>query len=116
MGRFLDVSELEAEVFSEETASDESMEELELELKDGETMICEIVSVFACEDREYMVLHPKEDEEGIVYLMHMAEGENDELKLSPIEDEEELQKISEAFQEIYENGKGNEDYDRDENS
>lgn len=133
MGRFLDISELEAAVFSgetieeaieepeadepetEEMISEEPPEELELELEDGQTMLCEIVTVFVHEDREYMVLHPKEDTDGIVYLMRMSAGEQDELKLSQIEDEKELQAVSEVFWEIYknENSKGNEDHDRD---
>lgn len=132
MGRFLDITELEAAVFSgeisgeaaefpeteaygtEEMVSEEPSEEIELELKDGQTMICEIIYVFVHEECEYMVLHPKEDQDGIVYLMRMSEGEDDELKLSPIEDEEELRKVSEIFREIYnnENSKGNEDHDR----
>lgn len=132
MGRFLDITELEAAVFSgemsgeaaefpeteaygtEEMVSEEPSEEIELELKDGQTMICEIIYVFVHEEYEYMVLHPKEDQDGIVYLMRMSEGEDDELKLSPIEDEEELRKVSEIFREIYnnENSKGNEDHDR----
>lgn len=120
MGRFYDISELEAAVFSdeeseklteennidlerEETLLEEELEELELELKDGQTMICEIIEVFIHEDQEYMVLHPKEDTEGIVYLMRMGAGENDELKLYPIENEEELLSVTKRFREIFEN-------------
>lgn len=115
-----DISELEAAVFPdeapvgmdeneevpetdmEEMISEEPLEELELELNDGQVLVCEILDVFAHDDREYMVLHPKEDTEGVVHLMRIGEGEGGVLKLSPIEDEEELQRAAEIFQKNYE--------------
>lgn len=122
MGRLYDISELEADVFSEEERhemyEDETYEddliveadtefpalELELELEDGQVLVCEAVGVFLAGDYEYMALHPKTDTEGIVHLMRLEPGEDDELKLSPIKDEEELQVAAEAFQQMLEDG------------
>lgn len=97
MGQFYDISELEADIFPEE-----QLDRLELELKDGQVMTCEVVDVFAYEEHEYMVLHPIEDTEGVVHLMRMGAGEDDALQLYSIEDEQELQTAIEIFKELYE--------------
>lgn len=118
MERFYDISELEADVFSEDRATDGldeeevsweepekeleeflAPEELTLELSNHQTMTCEVLAVFLYEETEYMALLPKEDAEGILFL-RMEEGKKGELLLSPLE-EKQSSLVSEAFQEWY---------------
>lgn len=71
--------------------------ELELTLEDGEQLTCEVVGVFLEGEKEYMALHPKGNEEDLVHLMILEQGEDDSICLLPIEDEAEMEKAALAF-------------------
>lgn len=80
--------------------------ELELTLEDGRNLVCEVVGVFLVQSgKQYMALHPKEDTEGLIHILEMAEGEDDELLLLPIEDEGEREEAEQTFYRLLaENG------------
>lgn len=99
--KLYETAELEAELFDgsaelENFSEEEYIENLEdipsleltLELADGRTLIYELAGVFIHEEKEYAALHPKTDTEGIIHLMELAQGEDDELRLLPIADDE----------------------------
>ena len=114
MKKFFDTSELEFEVFSdtdnlrdmtdEEFREADGIEEndfpaleLELTLSDGSILVYEAVGVFVLGEKEYMALHPKNDTEGIIHIMELTQGEDDEIKLLPVEDDKEFEMATEAF-------------------
>lgn len=111
MERFYETDDLEKAIFG--TESDEREEEwtggtfkedvelpaleLELVLEDGNTMLCIARGVFLAGEKQYIALQPKEDTEGKVHILELTEGENDEAKLLPVEDEEEFKAAAKAF-------------------
>lgn len=108
-----DGSEIDLENLTEEAAaflenvSDEEMEgfpalELTLELTDGRKLEYELVAVFLHNETEYVGLHPKSDTQGLIHIMQMSQGENDELVLNQIEDDEELQAVYDTFYNLFE--------------
>lgn len=133
MARLYETAELEAKLFEDsaklENFSDEeyieSIEdfpalELTLELADGRTLEYELAGVFVHDGKEYATLHPKTDTDGIIHLMELTQGEDDEIKLLPIADED-WDAVSKSFykymnDEPYENIEtieGEWNYDRD---
>ncbi len=79
-------------------------EEMELEtmyltLDDDTEIECGILGVFEVESKEYIALLPKEEEE--VYLYQYKE-EGEEISLEVIEDDDEFEKVSNAFYDLYE--------------
>lgn len=124
MERFYETEDLEKEIFGieePENAEPEDPElealrklleneedtefpvlELGLELEDGQTLVCEAVGVFAEGERQYIALHPKGDEKGTIHVMRLEEGPEDDAKLLPIEDEDELNAAAGAFYRLIE--------------
>ena len=100
MAKLYETAELEAELFEDsveaEDFSEDYIEDLEdlpaleltLELADGRILEYELGGVFVHDDREYAALHPKTDTEGIYHLMELAQGEDDDIKLLPVADED----------------------------
>lgn len=75
--------------------------ELTMELSDGRILEYELAAVFVHNEKEYVSLHPKTDTDGAFHIMRLLPGENDEITLHPIEGEEELQAVYEAFFKFY---------------
>lgn len=79
--------------------------EFTLNLEDGRTLVCEAFGIFAAvyegAERQYIALHPKEDTEGLIHLLRMEPGEDDELLLVPMEDDGEQQEAEQAFYRLF---------------
>ena len=83
----------------------EDFNALEVPLDDGTEVTFEVIMVFEVEGREYIALTPAEDgEEGdeVEVTMFRYDSGKDEDMLEDIETEEELDKVYEAFDEIFE--------------
>ncbi len=78
--------------------------EFELTLENGELLTCEVAGLFEEGEKQYMVLHPKEDTEGLVHILEMVQGEEDELRLLPISDEEEYKRAASRCYELFKEG------------
>lgn len=88
-----------------EKLSEQEMErlpalELSMELEDGSTEEYEVATVFACGEKEYIGLFPKSDTDGTLAIMQLVQGDDDEIKLLPVE-EEEWQTVQDRFAELY---------------
>ncbi|MCD8082305.1 MAG: DUF1292 domain-containing protein [Clostridiales bacterium] len=71
--------------------------ELTLDFEDGTQRTFRLAAVFLANEQEYAALMPVEDEkEEEVLLMRMFPGENDELRLAPVE-ESEWDTVRQAF-------------------
>ena len=74
-----------------------------LTLDDGSEMECLVLTIFPVGDLQYIALLPMEevetDAEGEVFLYRFKELENGELELLNIEDDEEFEAVSDAFDE-----------------
>ena len=84
----------------------EDFNALEVPLDDGTEVTFEVIMVFEVEGREYIALTPaaEEGEEGdeVEVTMFRYDAGKDEDMLEDIETVEELDKVYEAFDEIFE--------------
>jgi len=83
---------------------------VELELEDGRIVNCAIVTILTVEKKDYIVLLPineaGENEDGEVWFYRYHENPNDpneEPELDYIEDDDEYDKVSDAFDEYLDN-------------
>lgn len=76
-------------------------DQVTLTLDDGSEVVCDIIAVFPCGEKEYIALLPENSgEEGEVYLYQFLQNEDNELELINIEDDEEFEAVSDAFDEF----------------
>ncbi len=81
-----------------------------LDLEDGSSVTCSIVTILTVRERDYIVLLPLdadgENEDGEVWFYRYSENEenpNEEPELTYIEDDEEYEIVSDAFDEYLDN-------------
>lgn len=74
-----------------------------LTLDDGSEMECLVLTIFPVNEQQYIALLPMEeaqsDEGGEVFLYRFNETEDGELQLDNIEDDDEFEAVSDAFDE-----------------
>ncbi len=78
---------------------EEEMETMFLTLDDDTEVECGIIGVFDVDGKEYIALLPINDETVLIYEYKEV---GDEVELGLIEDDEEFEKISNAFYDLYE--------------
>ncbi len=83
---------------------------VELELDDGTNVTCAIITILEVESKDYIVLLPLdengENQDGEVWFYGYSENPddpNEEPELSFIEDDEEYEKVADAFDEYLDN-------------
>lgn len=93
----------------QENEAEEEMT-VELDLEDGTTVTCSIVTILEVEGKDYIVLLPLgadgEPEDGEVWFYGYKENPddpNEEPELIYIDDDEEFEKVEEAFDEFLDN-------------
>lgn len=79
---------------------------VELELEDGSTVTCAIITILTVEEKDYIVLLPLdengENAEGEVWIYGYSENPedpNEEPNLTFIDDDSEYEKVADAFDE-----------------
>lgn len=89
--------------------TDEEMT-VELELEDGSSVTCGIVTILTIKEQDYIVLLPLNEEgkneDGEVWFYRYHEDENDvnaEPELAYIDDDDEYEMVSDAFDEYLDN-------------
>lgn len=74
-----------------------------LELDDGSVLECSVIAIFPAGDNDYIALLPKEEEnseEGEVFLYRYSEDAQGNPNLENIEDDDEFEIVSDAFDEL----------------
>lgn len=76
-----------------------------LDLEDGSTVECSILSIFSVQEQDYIALLPLDEkgnpnEEGEVYLYRYFEDAEGNPSLENIEDDDEFDIVSDRFDEI----------------
>ena len=81
-----------------------------LELEDGSSVDCAVITILTVDEKDYIVLLPLdecgENEDGEVWIYGYSEDENDpnaEPVLRYIEDDQEYEAVSDAFDEYLDN-------------
>lgn len=73
-------------------------------LEDGTELECDVIAIYPVDDREYIALLPDKVipgyEENEVFLYRYRELADDDVELTPIEDEEEYEAAADAFDEL----------------
>lgn len=96
----------EKEIFDNNIADDDPDDyRVTLELDDGSTAECAILTILEISDKDYIVLIPVDEndepiEEGEVYIYRYFEDEDGNPSLENIDNEEEFERVSEAFDEF----------------
>ena len=87
------------------TPADESLEDAEsaefvtLEYEDGTSERCEVLGVFACDEKDYIALVPESDDDS-VYLYEYQEHDDGTFSLADIADDEEFARVEAVFDEL----------------
>ena len=83
---------------------------VELELEDGSNVNCAVITILTVDKKDYIVLLPlnddRENEDGEVWFYGYSENPddpNEEPELIFIEDDEEYEKVADAFDEYLDN-------------
>ena len=83
---------------------------VELELEDGSNVTCAVITILTVDKKDYIVLLPLNDdgenEDGEVWFYGYSENPddpNEEPELVFIEDDEEYEKVADAFDEYLDN-------------
>ena len=91
-----------AEDFNNKIEEEEEMT-VTLTLDDGSELECVVLTIFPAGDRDYIALLPmegEEAEEGEVYLYRYTETEDGAPNLENIEDDDEYEIVTDAFDEL----------------
>lgn len=80
-----------------------------LTLDDDTELECNVLGIFEVEDKEYIALLPIGEEEVIIY--QYLELEDEDFELLSIEEEEEFEAVSEAFNLLFSGEEDEEDED-----
>ena len=81
---------------------EEGYETIILTLDDDSEMVCIVLGIFECEGNDYIALLPEDEEDGEdVFIYKYKEVNEEEVELDVIESEEEFEKVSKTFEEIF---------------
>ncbi len=81
---------------------EEGYETITLTLDDDSEMVCIVLGIFECEGNDYIALLPEDEEDGEdVFIYKYKEVNEEEVELDVIESEEEFEKASKTFEEIF---------------
>lgn len=93
---------------------------VDLDLEDGTSVTCAVITILTVSDQDYIVLLPLdesgENTEGEVWFYRYSENPddpNEEPELSYIEDDEEYEDVAEAFDEYLDSAEFDELMDED---
>ena len=107
--------------FSQTPEDDDEEMTVTLDLEDGTEVTCAIVTILTVQGQDYIVLLPLEDDgenhDGMVWFYRYHENENapnEEPELEYIEDDEEYEIVSDAFDEYLDNVEFDEVMDEEE--
>lgn len=86
---------------SDEILNEEDLvDQVTLTLEDGSELVCDVLAVYPCGDKQYIALVPEENPDDDIYLYGYEETEDGEITLIDIESEDELEAASDAFDEL----------------
>lgn len=93
----------------------EDTDQITLTLDDGSEILCDVIAIFPCNDKEYIALLPvNAEEDSDVFLYQFIQGTDDEVELINIEDDDEFEQVTDAFDELLDTEEFNEIFDEDE--
>lgn len=93
------------EILENEIEDDPDDIRVTLDLDDGRTLECAILTIFEVSEQDYIVLVPVDEddepaEEGEVFIYRYYEDEDGNASLDNIDNDEEFERVSERFNEF----------------
>lgn len=88
-----------------------------LTLDDGSELECAVLCIFPVAEKDYIALVPAdadENEESEIFLYQFVEHEDDEIELLNIENDEEFEAVSDAFDEMMDNEEFDDMFDEED--
>lgn len=103
----------EKEIITNEFDDDPNDYRVELELDDGTTTECAILTILEIDEQDYIVLIPLDEndepiDEGEVFIYRYFEDEEGIPSLENIDNDDEFERVSEAFDEFLDEQEFNE--------
>ena len=80
--------------------NDEETDQITLILEDDSELLCDVVCIFDCNDREYVCLLPTDDPDGDFLFYRYNETEDGECDLGEIESDDEFEAVADRFEEL----------------
>ena len=71
-----------------------------LTLEDDSELVCGVVAIFQVEDKDYIAMEPMGQEKDEVFLYRLKHNDIEDIVLENIEDDEEFESASNAFNEL----------------
>ena len=78
----------------------EECDQITLTLEDGTDLVCDVISVFPVQDKDYIALLPSNDDPDAEIFLYRFIENGEEIELENIEDDEEFEMVSDAFDEL----------------
>ena len=78
----------------------EECDQITLTLEDGTDLVCDVISVFPVNDKNYIALLPSNDDPDAEIFLYRFIENGEEIELENIEDDEEFEMVSDAFDEV----------------
>ena len=89
-------------------------DQVTITLEDDTEIVCDIIAVFPCKEKEYIALLPQDaGEDGEVFLYEFIQN-GDDIELETIDDDAEFEAVSDAFDEFLDSEEFEELYGDDE--
>lgn len=93
----------------------EECEKITLTLEDGSELICDVIAIFPVDGKKYIALLPEDaDEDADIFLYRYEESGSDEFDLINIEDDDEFDAVSDAFDELLDDAEFDEMFEDEE--
>lgn len=97
---------------------DHEFDSITLSLDDGTELNCAVLDIFTVNGKDYIALQPEEGEEDDdnVFLYRYIEDENGEPQLLNIEDDDEFEAVTDAFEELLDSAEYDDMFEDDDDS
>lgn len=92
------------------------LDQVTLTLEDGSELVCDVIAIYPCGERNYIALLPVDDPDSDFLLYRFIDNGNDNYDLDDIETDEELEEASDAFDELLDSEEFDEMFDDEDDN
>ncbi|MCR5323798.1 MAG: DUF1292 domain-containing protein [Lachnospiraceae bacterium] len=85
---------------SQNNNSNDELDQVTITLEDDTELLCDVISIFECEGRDYICLLPVDDPDGDFLFYRYIETEDGDCELDDILDDDEFEAVADAFDEM----------------
>ena len=93
--------------------NNDELDQIVLTLEDNSELVCDVIAYFPCDGKNYVALLPTDDPDSDFFLYRYVEA-GDEIELQDIEDDDEFDAASDAFDELLVEADFDEMFDEDD--